>query len=162
LKTGQMQKELQEAGITSKAKDESQEETPVVEAKAEETTDELVAKLAKAVGEQFDIEGLNAFVAQAQEAMEKVPLLEAMLKEVQLSDDEKLANQLTPPAMRFAWSRKNAASQSSKTVLKKADEEPDDDEGDEDEDALLRKSIPTAHWLSEVTGSAPIPVDQEV
>ncbi len=98
---------MQEAGITSKEKE------PVEGASSSAGTSPLSAKddsakldvesLVKQLTEKLDLDGLNAFVAQAQEAMDKVPLLEAMVKEMQKSDDEKLASALTPPAMRFAW-----------------------------------------------------------
>lgn len=161
-KTGQMQKELQAAGITSKAKEEATTpETTESKAPAAVTdTETLKAELLKALGEELDIEGLNAFVAQAQEAMDKVTLLEGMIKEMQVSDDEKLAQALTPPVVRFNWSRQNRASESSDTVLKKSQKQAeDDDDGDEDE--ILSKAKPVAHWLSEVTNTVPIPAEME-
>jgi hypothetical protein len=99
---------------------------------------------------EFDLEGLNAFVAQAQTDHEKVEVLEALVKTLQQSDDEKLAAQLTPPAARFAWSRDNRPSQAESTKLKKGQEE--------EEKKLLKAApgVPDGYWLSEVTGTAPI------
>lgn len=152
-KTGQMQKQLQDAGITSKEKEEAPAETPAAVATpvaaSPETTD--VAKVVKDIlAKEFDIEGLNAFVAQAQEAIEKVPVLEALVKELSTSADDKLEKALTPPVSRFAWSQANRPSQSESTKLKK-------DESEEDKN--LSKSspgVPEGYWLSEATGTVPI------
>lgn len=165
-KTGQMQQGLQEAGITSKEKEtvddsSSSASTPPLSAKDDSANSDVDA-LVKQLTEKLDLDGLNAFVAQAQEAMEKVPLLEAMVKEMQKSDDEKLAAALTPPAMRFAWSRENRPSQSAGTQLKKTAKAEEDDEEEDELEEQLSKSIPTAHWLSSVTNTAPVPVDEEV
>lgn len=149
-KTGQMQKQLQEAGITSKEVGTPADETTKLE------VDALVPQIVKALKEEFGMDELSAAIAQLQEAYDKVPLLEGMVKDLMMTADERLANQLQTPNMRYAWLRDNRASQSKSTKLDKADE--DDDEDDE----ALMKAGPEAHWLSQVTHTAPIPADEEV
>lgn len=156
-KTSQMQKGLQDAGITSKEKDPVVE-TPAVEAPAQPagmtangTAVQLDMKaIVEQIGKEFDIEGLNAFVAQAQEDREKLGILQDLVKELQGSSEDKLAAALTPPAARFAWTRDNRASQSDETKLKK-------DKADED-DKLSKAApgVPEGYWLSEMSGSVPV------
>lgn len=162
-KTGDMQKQLQAAGITSKEKpDESVTETKpastqVVNVSAPPDAAALIKQAVEQVAKEYDFEGLNEAVTTLLESAEKVEMLEALVKELKQSDDQKLATQLNAPINRFAWARQNRPSQSAESKLKKGDEE----EGEEDEDEvdeLLKGSTP--HWLSEVTKTAPIP--QEV
>ena len=145
-RTGQMQKELQEAGITSKEQGE-----PVAEPKTASQPALEVEALIQRLKKEFALEDLNAFVAQAQEDHEKVATLEELVKALQQTDDEKLAGQLTPPAARYAWSRENRASQSDATKIKK-------DKGQEEDEKLSKAApgVPEGYWLSEVTHTAPI------
>lgn len=166
-KTGMKKESLQAAGVESKEKPVEKPVVPVPETVKVEvvipapetvkvevvppvppvapTTEEVVAKVMK----EMDVPGLNAFVVLAQEAMEKVPVLEALIKEMQTGEDEKLAEKLTPPAARFAWSQKNRPSQADETKIT-------------DEDEKLKKSVPgvpEGYWLSEATQTAPVVVD---
>lgn len=152
-KTSQTQKDLQEAGITSKAKEEEQTAQPTQvttpEAKPALDVTALFKQIAEEMKKEFDIEGLNAFVAQAQEDHAKVGVLEELVKELSTSTDEQLAKALTPPAARYAWSQDKRASQSDTTKLKK----------DDSKDEKLSKEapgVPANYWLSEVTGTVPI------
>ena len=155
-KTSQMQKGLADAGITSKEK-EPAVETPavVVPAAVTETVVNLDMKaIVEQIGKEFDIEGLNAFVAQAQEDREKIDILQGLVKELQGSSEDKLAAALTPPAARFAWTRDNRASQSNDTKLKK-----DKTAAELEEDEKLSKAapgVPEGYWLSEMSGSVPV------
>lgn len=159
-KTGQMQADLQATGITSKEKAEEKPATGDGQTETPETPEaldvkKLVTELAKQLKDELDIDGLNEFVAQAQEDHEKVNVLEGLVKELRQSDDEKLAAQLTAPAARYAWSRNNRPSQSKKTKLEKGAQ----DDEEEDEDETLLKALPGVdanYWLSQVTGTAPI------
>lgn len=155
-KTSQMQKGLQDAGITSKEK-EPAAETPATEtpAPAAAAVTEAVVNLdmkaiVEQIGKEFDIEGLNVFVAQAQDNLQKIEVLEGLVKELQGSSDDKLAAALTPPAARYAWTRDNRPSQNENTKLKK-------DKADED-DKLSKAApgVPDGYWLSEITGSVPV------
>lgn len=154
-KTGQMQKELQAAGITSKAKDEAVQEevkTPEAAATLPSNVDELIEKLAKAMEDKFDLGGLEAFVAQAQEDHLKVETLEELVKAMATSTEDALAEKLTPPVGRYAWSRENRPSQSASTKLSKGKE-------GEAEDELLSKAGPGVdpnYWLSSITNTAPV------
>jgi len=159
-KTGQTQKQLKEAGITSKAVEETETETKQVESQVPDPVDAqaLIAQLAKAMKDEFDFDGLNAFVAQAQEAMEKVEVMEGLVKELSKSKDDQLVEALTPPVTKFAWSQANRPSQSNSTKLKKGAQAAEDEE-----DEKLSKSqpgVPDGYWLSEITGTAPIPIEQ--
>lgn len=160
-KTGMKKEALASAGVESKEKVEtpvpekvptpetvpSKEVNPVVPAVAP-TVQEIVAQVMK----EMEIDDLNAFVTQARDSMEKVPILEEMIKDMQGAEEDKLAEKLTPPASRFAWSQKNRASQADETLTK----------GKEDE--KLKKSVPgvpEGYWLSELSNTAPINADEK-
>lgn len=150
-RTGMKQAALQDAGIPAKEKKEADaaaapatEPAPVTEPQTQEPVpaiDETVAKVIK----ELDLEGLNEFVLKAQEAIEKVPVLEELIKAMQGSQDQKLAELLTPPAARFAWSKEKRASQDPATVVKK-----------DDKLATAAPGVPPEYWLSSLTGTAPI------
>lgn len=158
-KTGEKQKELKDAGLTSKAEDE---ETPVAETQpVAEVTETVVEKTAKpapdaenltkqivaAVGEEFDIQGLNAFVAKAQESFEKVSLLEGMVKELQGTREDELVEMLQPPVAKFAWSQEARPSASDDNKINK----------ETDKDLMNAKpGVDEEYWLSEVTQTAPV------
>ena len=96
--------------------------------------------IVKAIGEQFDIEGLNLFVSEAKEAMEKVPVLEELVKSLRDGEDTKLAEKISPPITKqMAWSR---ASQSSENVVS--------------EDDKIVKEKPKGNWFSEATNTEPL------
>lgn len=150
-KTSQIQKNLKDAGITSKEKEEeAPAEKPAAAApdpKAPAALD--VDAIVKELEKRFDIEGLNAFVAQAQDDHTKVEVLESLVKELAQSADDQLEKALTPPVSRFAWSRENRPSQSEGTKLQK----------EKEEDKALSQSqpgVPDDYWLSKATGTAPV------
>jgi hypothetical protein len=154
-KTGQMQKELQAAGITSKAN-----ETAVVEEKPTQPTpppldvQALIPLIAKAMRDELDIDGLEAFVAQAQEDHAKVETLEELVKTLNSSREDALAEALTPPVGRYAWSKANRPSQADSTKLSKDNKGKDDEE-----DEKLLKAMPgvsSDYWLSQLTNTAPV------
>ena len=159
-KTGQMQKELQAAGITSKEKSDQPEAEseklaavstqPKAESqplKAESSLD--VKAILEQVAKELDVEGLNAFVAQAQESLAKVEILEELVKSLQGSTDDKLAEMLEPPAARFAWSKGARPTEKEATKLKK----------DAEEDKKLSDAVPgvpDGYWLSNLTNTVPV------
>lgn len=149
-KTGQMQKQLQEAGITSKEKGEEKtadgEKQSAISPQPSAPLD--VTAIMKQVAEEYDIEGLNAFVAQAQEDHEKLEVLEGLVKELQGGLDAKLAEVLTPPVARFAWSQSKRASQSEDTKLQK--------DGKDEKLSKSEPGVPKDYWLSEISGVAPV------
>ena len=123
-------------------------ETPATPPPAAPDLDAIV----KAIGEKMDLEGLNAFVAQAQEAFEKVGVLEELVKDLKQTKEDDLADALTPPASRFAWSQDKRASQSKATELKKEDAK----------DKKLEEStpgVPDDYWLSKATQTVPISLE---
>lgn len=143
-KTGLKQKALQDAGVENKAKSEETPatQTTVVNNTAPADLDSIV----KAVSEQLDIPGLNEFLTKLKEDAEKVPVLEALVKEMSSNQDEKLAALINPKAAtRMVW-QKEAASQSQETVLKEDDEK----------DKLLKESVPQVSWLNQATNSKPL------
>jgi hypothetical protein len=81
--------------------------------------------------------------------MEKVEVLEAVVKKATQDQHEALAEAISPPNNPLIW-QKARATQSKENVL-----------GDQsEEDQALKKSAPTLvakdNWLSEVTGSTPL------
>jgi hypothetical protein len=151
--TGKMQKQLQDAGITSKETVENVEEAQAVTPEAVPSqppvdVNALLPQLVEAVGKQIDIEGLNAFVAKAQEAMDKVPLLEAALQTLNKEKDEELVEMLTPPIAKFAWSVENRPSSSKENKLSK--------DKDDEELEKAHPGVPAGYWLSEVTHTVPV------
>lgn len=145
-KTGLKQAELREAGVEEKGKTDT---PPANEPAAQTATPETPAvpdmeAILKAVSEQFDIEGLNAFVQKAQEDSEKIAVLEELVKSLKESGDEKLAEKIAPPiTQKMAWTIR--PSQSKDNHISEADQE----------DKLLKQSGPK-HWLSEVAGVDPV------
>ena len=104
------------------------------------------------VAKELDVEGLNAFVAQAQESLAKVEILEELVKSLQSSTEDKLAEMLEPPAARFAWSKEKRPTASDKTKLKK--------EAKEDE-ALSKAApgVPEEYWLNIATNTVPVSIE---
>ena len=141
LEKTQLKKEaLEEAQIESK---ETSEEPPVAPSFDYEEVKEKLLK-------ELDVEGLSEFVKTAQEAIEKVPILEAAVEalsatnqELKKGQDERLAEMIAAPAQ-FPWSKR--ASQSEETVLQKDDEK----------DKELEKAAPQVYWLNEVTQTQPL------
>lgn len=139
LKTSLAQKELKEAGVESK---EAKPPIAETQTQAPAPDDAAVKALVERLSKEFDIPGLNEFVAQAKEAMEKVPLLEKALTQYAASEDERLAEKIAPKPL-FAWSR---ASESETNIVK--------------EDDPLKKQIPNPgeNWLSVATKTQPVAV----
>lgn len=146
-KSGMKQAALREAGVQEKEKQDEvpAPSTPDATPKAEVSapSPDLDA-IIKAVGEHFDIQGLNEFVVEARENMEKVPMLEAVIKSLKEEEDDKLAEKLTPPiAQKMAWSR---ASKATDNVVKNDDP--------------LVKQAPKGNWFAEATGVEPLEAAQ--
>lgn len=152
-KAGMKQEVLDAAGVEKKENDPKPAEKTTVSATADKVTTAVAAaqaapadakEIIAQVFKELDVEGLNAFVVQAQAAMEKVPVLEDLIKSMQTGQDEALAAKISPPAAKFAWMKAERASASEKTVAK-----PDDE---------VAKRTPGLgeNWLSEVTNTVPI------
>jgi hypothetical protein len=157
-KTGQMQKQLAEAGITSKEKEDSVQPSAVSEEPKAETPELKTAvpvdmkAILEQVAKELDVEGLNAFVALAQESLEKVEVLEELVKSLQSSTEDKLAEMLEPPAARFAWSKDKRPTASEKTKLKK--------EAEEDEKlSKAAPGVPEDYWLNIATNTVPVSLE---
>lgn len=143
-KTAEKQEALREAGVAEKA----QAEPPKAEAPAAEPALAVqvnVADLLEQIKKELDIDGLSATIAQLQDEAEKVPVLEALVKDLSASKDDALAEMIAPPAVKFAWSQKARASQSSDNLVK---------EGDPLEKAGPK--VPDGAWLSQATGTVPV------
>lgn len=127
------QEQLKDAGVVSKqaaAPPAPVSDKPVVP-----------AHVMEAISKELGIHELSEFVAQAQVSLEKVPLLEAALQAMSKSTDEQIAEKIAPPA--YAWMKKERPTEKDTNII---------DEGD----ALL-KNKPETGWLSEATGTKPIP-----
>ena len=152
-KTGQMQKQLAEAGITSKEKVEEPTAPPEpAKAEAPAAIPVDVKAILEQVAKELDVEGLNAFVAQAQESLAKVEILEELVKSLQSSTEDKLAEMLEPPAARFAWSKEKRPTASDKTKLKK-------DAGEDDKLAKAVPGVPDEYWLNKLTNTVPVSIE---
>jgi len=155
-KTGQMQKQLAEAGITSKEKGQETEDggqkTEITTSPVTATLPVDVKAILEQVAKELDVEGLNAFVAQAQESLAKVEILEELVKSLQSSTEDKLAEMLEPPAARFAWSKEKRPTASDKTKLKK-------DAGEDDKLAKAVPGVPDEYWLNKLTNTVPVSIE---
>jgi len=136
LKTSLKQKELQEAKVESK---ETPEEK--VEAPAAPQNDELVKQIAEAL----EIDALSEFVEKANVAFEEIEALKTAVTALTKEQDEALAEKISPPAMKFAWS-KQRSSQNKETLLKE----------DDKDDKELEKAAPEMNWLNQITHTTPI------
>lgn len=157
--TKQAEEKLEGAGVQSKELAVSGEQkaegtTQKVESGAAQGAPALSAKdleaIVKAVGDKYDMDGLNAYLADAQTAIEKVPVLEELVKSLAEGQDDALAEKISPKAG-FVWSvQKARASQSDKSKLEEGNEA----------DEKLKKSAPhfdpDVDWLSAQTNIAPI------
>lgn len=158
-RTSMKQKELQEAGIEqkgTKSEDTEPEEQPTKHAEKEAPTVDLMKQVVEQVGKEFDIEGLNKAFEQVNYELEKLPVLEDLVKQqvetiekLQGEKDEELVKMITPPAGRFAWSQKNRASQSDETVV-------DDEEKEKLQKGQAGIPADDDYWLSQATGAAPV------
>lgn len=148
-KSGVLKEQLDEAGVKSaeKQNDLTPPTVPPTLPAAPAPID--IQALIKAVGQEFDIQGLSETIAKLQAEAEKVPVLEALVKDMSQDIDEKLAEKIAPPiAKSFSWSSKRA-SQRDDTVL-----DPEKDQ----KDKKLAEATPEAGWLSQYTGTEPLPV----
>lgn len=151
-KTGMKQKALQDADVENKEKKEEVPEVPTTPEKQEEQPAAPaldMQAIIKAVGEQYGMEDLGKAFAEVQEKADKVEVLEELVKDLQTTKEDDLAEMLTPPAARFPWMQKARASQSEKNVP-----------GAEEEEKLKKSApgVPEGYWLSEATGTAPVQV----
>jgi len=151
-KIGLKKQALEDAQIESKEVTEEVVETePVAELEEKKVNEpgDVVAEVLK----QLDIDGLNEFVTKAQEAMEKIPVLEELVKELSTNQEDKLAEMINPPiSKKMAWSR---PSESKENILK---------EGVKKDEKLKEQvpGIPEEMWLSQATGTVPIKVEETV
>lgn len=121
-RTETKQKELRDAGVKEAEKPAETPAAPVQSAVAPATVqtnkDEIVAQVLK----ELDVEGLQEYLTKANEAIEKVPVLEGLVRDLSKSRDDQLVEVLTPKAERkFLWS-KARASESKETVVTEKDE----------------------------------------
>lgn len=146
-KAGIKQAALRKAGVAEK---EVSDPAPEGEAPpAEEPKPEAVAldDIIQRVAKEFGMEQLSEEFALLKEKADKVEVLEGLVRKLVKSNEDKLAEMISPPATTtFAWMQKRA-SESKETVL----------DPEKDEDKKLAKSKPE-YWLSEATGTQPVQV----
>lgn len=144
-KTSLAQAELKEAGIESKEKQEEKPADPPATTPVTNVTNVApnpdIKAIIKQVEEEFGMKDLAEMLTKMQSEVEKVPVLEDLIKGMLNSEDERLAEKLTPPAARYVWMKEHRASESEKTVVK--------------EDDPIKTQKPEASWLSEVFGGQP-------
>lgn len=146
-KSGMKQTALRAVGVEEK--EAKEEETPESsKAPASSTPASMqpeIETILKAVEERFDIPGLEAFVRKAQEDAEKIEVLETIIKDLNKSSDDTLAEMIAPKVTaKRAWSQQ--PTRSSENLLKK----------DSDEDKKLSESKPEVHWLLKVANVDPV------
>ncbi len=146
--SGLKQADLRAAGVEEKEK-KPQEETPAPASETHQKQDAPaplpdMEAIIKAVSEHLDVPGLNQFVAEAKDALEKVEVLENLVKSLSSNADEKLAEKISPPVtQKMAWTR---PSTSKDNVVS--------------EDDKLVKQKPQANWFAEAVGVEPLETSQ--
>jgi len=157
--TKEAEGKLQEAGVKeAEKKDLTPDTSPLAPLPRGEgnAVDQaaLIEAVVKAVGDKFGMEALNEYLSQAQDALERVPVLEELVKSLAENQDEALAEKISPKAGEFIWVQKVRASQRDDTALKDGDEK----------DEKLKKSAPrldpAEDWLAMQTGVQPIRMQQ--
>lgn len=141
-KAGIKQKALQDAGVESKEKPAEKEEKAAEAVDVEAIASQVFDRVAK----ELDVEGLNEYLSTLQENAAKVPVLEALVKNLATDNAEKLAEMIEPPTAKTLVWQKARASQSKDSIL---DEE-------KEEDKILKKAQPELGWLSQATGTQPV------
>lgn len=138
------QKALRDAGVEEKEKKEVSE--PKTEPEVTTPPIASIEQIVEAVKKEIDVDGLSEMLTKLSEDAEKVPVLEALIKELKEDQDEKLAEKISPPIEKsLAW-QKNRRSLAKETVLKENDEE----------DEKLKKAQPEVHWLNKATNTEPV------
>lgn len=136
----QKQAQLRDEGIVEKdASEDAPIETPTTP-DVPEVPEAQVATVMKAVADQLGLKDLSDWVVRANKALEKVDVLEKQFAQLSKSEDEKIAERITPPVARtqFAWMK--AASKSDENVI----------ESDDEDQEVEVKVKDDANWLSEV------------
>lgn len=158
-RTGLAKKTLDEAGLksaqttdTSADSTASASSTPPKEGSLAQRDDVQMQAILKAVVEHLGMGDLATVFAQMQESVERVPVLEAVIKDMQTNQDEKLASKLAPPLTRYPWMKDKRASESADTILKENDEK----------DQKLKKSAPSSNWMAAALGVTPVSIEEKV
>lgn len=136
------QTELRKAGVEEKEKKTPESAATEEPASAIVNLDELVEKLAKELGMQE----LSDTIASLQATAEKVPVLEALVKEMATNQDEKLAEMIQPKIQKSLSWMTARPTQKADNILKE----------DDKDDEKLKKSAPEVSWLSEAFGVQPL------
>lgn len=143
-KTGLKQDSLRKAGVEEKeAATPSQPAVPAAPADGQPID---LAVLTEKLSKEFGMEQLSETILQLQEAADKVPVLEGLVKELLGSKEDALLEMIAPPIEKqLSWMTARPT-QKKDNVLKK----------DETEDDKLKKSAPELGWLSEATHTEPV------
>lgn len=141
------QEELRKAGVEEK---EVKTSEPAAAEPVKPSPALDLSALTELLKKEFGMEQLSETIAGLQAAAEKVPVLEALVKEMSESNDERLAKMISPKAeSSFAWMTARPTANKD-NLLKK----------DDKEDEKLEKAAPKLGWLSEATGTQPVPITQ--
>lgn len=145
------QAELRKAGVAEKEVQtpETPAATTVVNVTAPAVANLNVKEVLDAIKKELDIEGLNEYLLHLGEEAEKVPVLEALVKELSTSNEEKLAEMIQPPAQKMLVWQKARQSQKDENVL----------DPKKEEDKKLLKSAPEIGWLNQATNTQPLAVE---
>lgn len=155
------QEELRAEGVAEKADEPAAPAAETVTAPADTTVANTVvvaakdidmAALVEGVAKQIGAKELSAWVTEAQKALASVPALtkelgevKTQLAELKKSDDEKIAEAITPPAVKSEYAWLNRPSNSKENAL---------DEKDAEDEKLSDGATKAAgeRWFAEVTG----------
>ena len=136
------QEELRQAGVEEK---EKKEETPVTPSAAPTLKMEDIVKK---VFDELGVEDLSKEFESMRANADKVPVLEALIKQLLASKEDDLADMINPSIQKQLPWMKERPSQSKTTLLKEEDAQ----------DEKLKKAAPELGWLSEATKTTPIQV----
>ena len=127
-KTELKQKELQEAGIEEKEKEEVPEGEPKTEEVVPETKEKEqpldVDAFIERIKKELEVDGLSETILGLMDNAKKVEVLEGLVKDLMVSKEDTLLEMIAPPAgQRFPWTKDKQPSQREDNIVKENDAE---------------------------------------
>jgi len=146
-KTALKQQSLRKANVEEKevTKEEKVPEAVPDKVTEKSTPDELIGKIVEQVSKELGMDALSEQFALIKQELDKIPMLESLVKELATTNEEKLAEMIQPPVQKsYSWMDKRPSA-SKENILK-----------ENEEDKTLKKAVPEIGWLSEATGTNPV------
>lgn len=146
--TKQRAEVLQNAGIQSKANEADEKQADAVEVEEKETTEQpqfdlkaFTAGVADAVVKQLNPDGLQEAIkavhVQGQENATAIANVVKRLEQLEATDDEKMAKELSPKIAGIDWMNGFRASQAKETIVKESEKE------------TFEKARPNESWVTD-------------